>query len=679
MKKMIGCILLVSTIFFTSAAFSESKLNLKLSQQDLLKILHPDNQTIESQTQKKYKFIIKVEHNSVLTGAWAKRLCSDTAATINSIYGVSTQSHCFLKDEEHPGTDYLIQDKISEINPDFQLNLVRELDGKIRTTLININQLDKNFVSKVGWNISYTQNFQYDLKEKLLASSFSINNLELIRDTLVDLIYQDANIAYNADRDGTRENFYKKLTRSKYWTPKTKKFLTVGSELFATLSFGWYGYNYLSTNSQDFDYNRENMIKVFSNKITAGTMFRYDDNGWGVNRNHVYAGVVYYLECRGAGFTALESYLCSIAGSTAWETLVEWREVFSINDQIFTSTGGAILAESLHQMGNYIDHKAPKWFRNTIGWAWKSPKKLAEAFNGKALSGHDTDIESADDPITDGKFEIEIGTIKTIDGKSEKRIGIHNEVNLIPFSVEPGHEVRFIKDIVETQFTFDAPTDAISNQYDIFAKVVMAAYYNKKIDLDANKQLTGYSFYVGASAALDIKNNQASQNDFMGIVHIIGTTAKITNYYKGFKITSSLDFWGDSVMMKSFMIEKYKAANGAEDIVKTLGDSDYYHGWGTTTQGQVILEYGKWSAGVKLSATNAINTNARQRDLGVALKQLDLNDQIANAEIFIECAINANIKIRFAVERNYRAGEINGFGNGERSETRQKISLIYYF
>jgi hypothetical protein len=131
--------------------------------------------------------------------------------------------------------------------------------------------------------------------------------------------------------------------------------------------------------------------------------------------------------------------------------------------------------------------------------------------------------------------------------------------------------------------------------------------------------------------------------------------------------------------MKSFMIEKYKAANGAEDIVNTLASSDFYHGWGVTTQGLVIIEYGKWSAGVKFSGTSAVNTNARQRDLGVALKQLDLNDQIANAEIFIECAINANIKIRFAVERNYRAGEINGFGNGERSETRQKISLIYYF
>ncbi len=583
-KKIVTFFVLV----FAQIAFAGTSLNLKLSPEAIKNILHPENVSVESRTNKKFTFIIKIEHRSLLAEDWARKLCSDTANSLMQIYGSSTQSHCFLKDSDRANTDYLIEDAKYKLKPDFQLDLKRELDGTIRVTLTNLNQTDKNYTNKVGWKITYTNNFLNDLKDKLIDSSFTINNLETLRDALVEIIYNECNIQYNQAVHGTRENFYKSLLKTNNWTPKTRRFLTAGSELLATLSFGWYGYNYLTTNQQDFDYDRESKIKVFVNKITGVSMLRYDDNAWSVNRNHVYAGVVYYLECRSTGFSALESYLCAIAGSTAWETVVEWREVYSINDQIFTIQGGAIMGEAIHQMGNYIDHKAPKWFKNTIGWAWRGPKKLEEVLNGKVFNGEDSDIAS-DSLITSGKFEFEMGTLKIADGKTTKVIGLSNQVNLIPLSDQPGHEVKFIKDLVETQFSFDAPTESIANQYDIFAKVVLAAYYNKKLSTDSSQNLQGYSFYVGPSAALDIKNNQDLKNDFMGIVHVIGTTAKLINYYKGFKITSTLDFWGDSVMMKSFMIEKYAEKNGRADLVTNLADSSYYHGFGMTTKGQVIV------------------------------------------------------------------------------------------
>lgn len=664
---------------YVQAAFSKNTLNLELSKQAILKINHSAHQNIETLTQKKFTFIIKIEHNSLMMENWAKKLCRETASTIAEVYGPSTQSHCFLKDSDHDDTDLQITEKNRSLNADFELDLTRDLDNTIGVKLINLKQLDKKFANKVGWKIGYSQDFQKDLRQQVISSAFAINNLSFIRNALVDIIYEDSKITYDPKIHGSRENFYQKLTKSKYWTPKTRKFLVVGTELLATLSFGWYGYNFLSANTQDFDYEQEGMIKGFKNKLSMGSMVRYDDNSWGVNRNHVYAGVVYYLECRGVGFTALESYLCAIAGSTAWEALIEWREVFSINDQIFTAGGGAILAESIHQMGNYIDHKAPTWFKNTIGWAWRGPKKMTEALNGGVFKGTDSDLENDDDPITSGKFEFEIGTIKTSNGKSEKRVGINNEVNLIPFSTVPGREVKFINNIVETQFSFDGSTEALANQYDVFAKVVMAAYYNKNLQRDANDELQGYSFYIGPSAAIDIRNQQDFNDDFMGIVHIAGGTAKIVNYYKGFKITSSLDFWGDSVMMKSFMIEKYKGINGRENLVKNLADANYYHGFGVTTQGQVIVEFGKWSTGLNVSYSNATNTNSRQRDLGAVLKELEINDQALNAEFFVERIINSNFKVKFSLEKFNRSGSIANFSQGSSSTTRGRISLLYYF
>ena len=625
-------------------------------------------------------FLIKVKHNSLLSEDWARRLCNQSAESVSEIYGYLSSSHCFLETSDHPETAKLIYEAKIKYSVDFELELARRLDGTIDVTLTNLKQTDINYTNKTGWRIQYLtdQSFQHDLRDRLSVSMLAMNNPTIIRDTLVELVYKSYKPDFKKPDSMSREELYQDLKKSKLWNQDTRKFITAGSELIATLSFGWYGYNYLSTNAQDFDYEKEGIINTLKNKFSGGDMVRYDDNSWNTNKNHVYAGVVYYLECRGAGLSALQSYLCSIAGSTAWETLIEWREVFSINDQIFTAHGGAILGESIHQMGMYIDQKAPAWFRNTVGWAWRGPKRAPQFFNSKVLDGDDAELNS-EDPILNGKFEFEMGRIVTSNGVSQKVIGINSEVNTIPMYLEEGREVKFIRDIVETNLNFDAPTESITSQYDVFAKVVLAAYYNKNISLDSDGNLRGYSFYVGPSAALDIRNDYRTKDDFMGIVHVAGATAKIVNFYKGFKITSTLDVWGDSVMMKSMMIERYKEANPTAEIVQNLSSSDYYHGIGITNKAQVIVEYGKWSAGASISMTNSSNINSRQRELDKTLTELNIRGSEVNSTLFIERKISNNLKIKFAVENSRKSESIAGFGSDTRSITTHKIYLTYYF
>lgn len=673
-------LVLISIFLFSFAAIAENRLDLSDEAiRRAIKSMEKENaEHIPLGTNQ--KVIIKVSHNSVLSQDWAYRICKRAATALNDIYGTTTESHCFLEDSEHPETKNLINNLISKEDISFELDLTRNLDMTIDVALTNLKQTDRNFTNKVGWKIAYSteDNFQYDLKDRLSYSYFAINNLSIIRDSLVHLIYKSENPNFKKGETLTRDQMYLNLQKSKRWNKDTRKFLTAGSELIASLSFGWYGYNYLSTNQQDFDYNREKVITTFENKFTGGSMVRYDDNSWNTNQNHVYAGVTYYLECRGAGFTALQSYLCAIAGSTAWEAVIEWREVFSINDQIFTATGGAILGESLHQLGMYIDQKAPSWFRNSIGWAWRGPKKAVQGYDKIFFNGESGDLDT-EDPLLNGKFEFEIGTVKMSNGVMEKRIGISSDVNTIPFYVGPGHEVRFIKDVVETNFSFNGPSSEFAQNYDLFAKVVLAAYYNKNISEDQRGRLNGYSFYVGPSSALDLRNDHVKSDDFMGIVHVIGSTAKLVNFYKGFKITSTLDIWGDSVMMKSMMIEDYKSQNPNKEIVGNLASADYFHGFGVTSKGQVVVEYGKWAVGATIENNSAENTNSRQRKLEKELTNLNIAGSRLDAEIFVERTITSNFKIKFAVSRTDRSEAFDGIGTKNTTNYTQKISLVYYF
>jgi hypothetical protein len=677
MSKILNFLILLFAFTFSLASNGS---NLDLSPEVIKKAIKEASNPANNENTIHKVFIIKVNHQSVLTGAWARKACSETAEAIVKVYGNLSESHCFLDDSEHLDTLKKIESEKIKLNADFQVNLDRRIDSKMDVTIINLKQKDTNYTNKFGWRIEFDtlENFKNDLSEKLNDSYLVANNPEVIRDVLVDLIYSSYNEKFKKEENISREELYTKLKKSGKWTPKTRKFLIAGSELLASLSFGRYAYYNLSSNSKDYDYQKEGVIYNLKNKLSLGDRFRFDDNSWGVNRDHVFAGVGYYLVCRGAGLTALEAYMCSMAGSMAWENLIEWREVFSINDQIFTSTGGAILAESVHQLGKYIDQKAPPWFRNTIGWAWKGPKKLGQFSNDKLLEGNDSDLESEEFNLS-GKFEFEVGTYSYSNGVQQKRVGINSEVVTIPFYLEPGREVKFIRDVVETNFKMNGEYAAFFDQYDLFAKLVMAAYYNKNLGVDKNNQLTGYSFYIGPSAALDLKNDQISKNDFMGIVHVIGTTAKLVNFYKGLKITSTLDIWGDSVMMHSMLVEDYKNQNPAKELIGNLDGSNYYHGFGLTSKGQIILEFNRWAVGATLGANSSMNTNSRQRTMNKEIEHLNISRSNYSSEIFIERIISDSLKVSFAIDRDSSNENIENFGSVRKINTTRKISLTYYF
>lgn len=136
-------------------------------------------------------FIVKVIHNSVLTTEWVRRICQKTAGAISAVYGKKSQTHCFLQDDNHLEIDKEIADLKKKINPKFELNITRRLDSKMDVALINLQQLDPNFTNKVGWQIAFDteDNFEYDLKDRLAFSYFTINNLTMLRDSLVRKVF----------------------------------------------------------------------------------------------------------------------------------------------------------------------------------------------------------------------------------------------------------------------------------------------------------------------------------------------------------------------------------------------------------------------------------------------------------------------------------------------------------
>jgi len=82
--------------------------------------------------------------------------------------------------------------------------------------------------------------------------------------------------------------------------------------------------------------------------------------------NHTYTGATYYTFARSNEYDIFASFLFAATGSLVWEYAGEFRERVSLNDMVFTTLGGSILGEGLHNASIFVENKLPKHFLTTV-------------------------------------------------------------------------------------------------------------------------------------------------------------------------------------------------------------------------------------------------------------------------------------------------------------------------
>tara|TARA_B110001454_G_C12723234_1_gene436041 strand:+ start:20960 stop:22963 length:2004 start_codon:yes stop_codon:yes gene_type:complete len=619
--------------------------------------------------------LITVRSESVVFEDWAKPLCDEARDMLNRILKNPTQAHCYRFSEPVDIVKFVSQKK-REMYLGLHLDIEKNIQGGLILNMSDLRRSDPLIRAVVGWKVHHGD--LKSLDEKIAGSLAMFEKMDWVKSALLDLVIEEEYKGISTEYLKTMSDSEKlsRLKKNPRFSQDTARFMTAMTQMIAALGIGWYGYHNLSDNTKDYDY--DNFKTTLKNKIRFGSMARYDDNGFGTNYTHTYAGVGYYLICRGNGFTALQSYLCATAGSLAWEAVIEWREVFSINDQIFTAHGGAILGEAIYQTGIYLFSHGPSWLKGSLGWAWRGPAEFSDWMSGRFFDGKPR--VSVKQDVT-GHFNIEVGFMRTKKRGTEKSIALDTEVVRIPFHEQPGEMSDFLLDVVQTDFRFSAPLSAdFMDQQKIFSKVVFAAYHHKRLTLDANEKLRGYSLYVGPSAALEIVNDKNFHDDFYAITHIVGGSLRMESFFSGIKVTTTFDAWGDAIMMKSMAIESYKKDNPNTELINILQNNDYYYGWGSTTRGQIIVEFGHaWNVGAEIRKTIGNGTNERQKVTNPNAVALSLKDEVLDFGVFIEKAITPTLKVKLATNRYKRQGRIGGYGQQTVSERRTQVSMIYHF
>ncbi len=557
------------------------------------------------------------------------------------------------------------------------------------------------------------------LKKRLTDLGKSIKTEMLQRDTALMIgsfqsktILVDKSTGQYRDREtGDVLSFQEAQDRFVSESPKNKHYLRSALEIGAMLGGGCLIYNtvLLASNSKDWDMNASWASQ--RRKLLLGEGIRFDDNAFYYNNGHSFAGAFYYLFARTNGMNSLESTLVSIASSALWETIAEYHEVLSINDMIATPLGGATIGEVFYQLTQFLDSGEKGYVTNTVTAILGGPSEIHQWVDkNHPVKSMQVDSYGLNTNVFH-EFNVFAGAGVTTSGAPagqmalESRFGFSTELITVPGYGRAGKSKKVITDAAFTQMFLETGLgQAGLSEFRFFAQSALFGYYQQDLATNGKGQLDGYSIFVGASTAYDIKIDQMMDfNDEMGVVNVLGPTLDATFYYKGFKVRAKFDAFADFAQVRSVAIEKYMDGKGYTQEVSKAKSSDdpalkkiaekskvtgmrsilekehAYYAYGITTNSQVAIDYGPIQIGARLKTDTFASIQGGDRYQESVTDETKLTDNRLGASAWIAYIIpDSHLVLKLEAEKILRTGTANEV-KSDADEERFTGSALWRF
>lgn len=625
---------------------------------------------------------------------WKKEICAQVYVVANQVAGSAVDITCRSLD-----TTNFVDPGIAANRKDneYHLRITRNYKGDIQMDVTNWRQYHPSDFSNLGWQFQDKQKGDATKEQamtKTLANLFFyIDNSDAFKaGLLVNGASESNSIEYNQDKGifldkNTRDQLTIDQAYSLYEgeSPRKKNYLRAGIELGVLFSSGMaIYYKNLVYNAQDFDYGFRDGIK----KKLNGEAIRFDDNDKFANYGHVYAGVLYYNVARTNGASALESFLVSFASSATWEFL-EYHEVFSINDQIMTPVGGYVIGEATYQISCALlqkDSKAAKALGYGINPVGAVNYGLNKLNTGDKFSSQ-PDCKKPRWSDVSVYLGLEKGQKPFKAGKDTAYlIGLDAKVVNLPDYQKPGSDSRVIMDTSMVRLIVENNGSDSLGDLKVIAQIVSAAYRQKDIREDAAGNLHGYDVIVGLGSATTwndrgTKSGQPNE-DYYGTINILGATAHATLFYKSFKITAEIGYYGDFAMVKSYAIgnvndtEQLPVLNHQSTSLQKRG---YYWGLGTSTLAAISAERGRVTIGYSAQISQATNINGKERNSEEITSPVEMKDSFMSHRFYVTFKLTRNLSFQLAHEIVERAGQLVGYASRNGTERRTMGTLVWRF
>lgn len=465
---------------------------------------------------------------------------------------------------------------------------------------------------------------------------------------------------------------------------KQKDFSGAFAELASIFALGRVAYSLGGeTIERDFDYEIEgNDFEYFAKRLFTDEYLKLDDNTKGMNWGHAYAGMIYHQSFRNHNFSYYESVLATFASSTVWEVVFEYKEVVSINDQFFTTWGGAVLGESFFQIGNMLSHKEG-YIPATFELLFNPAKAIRSIWNENKLSTYALNKKRDTFSVYSG---LTYASHKQRDlNKAILLFGINAKVdNFDKANKKHESEPRLLE--LDAEFGF-ASTGF--EDFQLASKVLLAG----KLKTTKNTQKSfAHSYYIGPSTGMEYASFGADEDseDFFASVHLIGLDMASKWQKQDWLISLRASIYADFSMVKPFAtqgVENYR--DFFWNTKSSLWENAYAYALGHTFDLSLQAKYKAFSFGLKWrsQAWDSIDNKEYERysDWNPNNKDLDFKDRRDRIKLSLQYDYSDTMRLGLNLSQIRRQGEFFGiddpsfYASAKDAETRTGLEFHYQY
>jgi hypothetical protein len=623
---------------------------------------------------------------------WKRETCKDIHKLANSLIDNGADVLC-----REFNTDQFLDPELAKARDhfDYHLRITRNRDSSIGIDVTNWNRIHESDFQTLGWSLAKKEGSKVKIEDafaRVIGNFFLYANNELAYKAglLVSGISESDEVAFDQKAGLFRDkltnqplSINKAVALYEGESTRKKNYLRTGIEIGVQLSVASYIYwKNLVYNQVDFDYSLKEGLK---GKLLTFEAHKFDDNDKFANYGHVYAGVMYYQTARANGFNSLESALITFASSAAWE-LLEYHEVFSINDQILTPIGGYVIGEATYQISCALFSKNSVAAK-TLGYIYNPNMgynhAIDKAFNNDKFAGQ-PDCKKPRWSQISAYVGLDKGQ-KAYETSQNKDFTFGLDAEVVNFENygKEGTSAGLVLDTPLSKMLIETNGNQGLIDLKVIAQVTMAAYRQRNISKDDKGMLSGYDVHFGVGAASTHYDRGGSEKngneDFYGTINILGATAHANIFKNGFNIRVDFGIYGDLAMVKSYSLSKFQESRGGNltdqsGIIQKRGS---YFGAGMSAIAAISISKGRFEVGYFGQHSGARSINERNRIEATA--NTTFRDQFHHNKVYIKFALTKTLSLQLAREYNIRSGSVDRDFKTKGVETRTTGTLVYKF
>jgi len=350
---------------------------------------------------------------------------------------------------------------------------------------------------------------------------------------------------------------------------------------------------------------------------------KFDSNSFMTNFSHGPNGAIFYNIARTNQLSVGTSYLYALVTSLFWEYVVEYKEIVSLNDNLFNLFCGYSMGEPLFQLGKYLSNQ-PSKVAKILGYIFNpvlAVNNWLDRKKGNKL-GKDTDSFMQKANFFFGPVYGDFSGRKNY--FSHFNFGFETRLVSIPGYHKPGKASQTIKDTLFSEIYMDINLGSkYIEEFNIYSKAAFFGYFNKNIIEKKNSALKGYQFLLALGSAYDMYRKRSTApydtitsgsshserievttptefSDKMAIINIVGPIMELSLFIDKFSLTIGTEIFFDFAMVNSLALKQYSELNSLSSIKTTLRYYGYYYAYGFTGISNFAIQFKNFNLKIKL-------------------------------------------------------------------------------